>query len=389
MFQAAVACGSAYESLFNNVDNITDAWASMMGHLASTFKGVAGIVGIELINEPFVGNPYKSLRLMLPAHIADAALIGAEYGLAADLVSNLTALGEILANFTENNPNANADYINLQSAYDTVATSIHEADDERIVLFSPVTLANFGPGVTHPPGGEQYADTSVLAFHWYKPPQMGDGSFQASVFSHAAKELSVASILSETYAPANELGLDYFQTPGGVADSMDAATPPQGYVTWAYKPFCRESQETLTSTSQNGVWGACKTGYGLLWDEGSSLPPKINDQTRTYAPAIAGAVKLMKYDAATGEFELRFVIDGTIDAPTEIFASAEYTYPNDVSVTLDPPNVAQSARQGDYIIVWPLDGASGTELTVKVQHTTPQIKLAAQTNGAGHGGPYN
>jgi len=368
MFQAAIACESAYDSLFNNVDNITDAWAAMMGHLATTFKGVAGVAGIEVINEPWGGNAYKNPALLLPPHLAAAMDLAIDSKLAA----NLSALSDILEDINAKYPNADADHINLQPAYDIVATSIHKADPKRLVLFSPVTLSNFGPGFTHPPGGEQYANVSVLAYHWYKPPQMGDGTFQATVFTDAARRLNVASLLSETYAPANELGLDYFQRPSGVADSMDAAVPPQGYATWAYKPFCRETDATMSSTSQNGVWGACKTGYGLHWDEGSSLPPKLDEQVRTYATAMAGRPVSMAFDSATKEFRLVYVVDGAISAPTQIFASMEYTYPTfGVVVSITPGGWAEYQIKGDHIEITAPQSADGIELTVVVKSNAP------------------
>ena len=40
------------------------------------------------------------------------------------------------------------------------------------------------------------------------------------------------------------------------ADSLGVS-----WMQWEWKAFCKETNETLGSTSQNASWGACKTGF--------------------------------------------------------------------------------------------------------------------------------
>lgn len=56
---------------------------------------------------------------------------------------------------------------------DRISTAVRAVDDSRLIFFAGVTWGNVGPGFTAPPGGMEFANRSVLAFHYYSPPQMG------------------------------------------------------------------------------------------------------------------------------------------------------------------------------------------------------------------------
>ncbi|KAL4499287.1 hypothetical protein ABPG72_006873 [Tetrahymena utriculariae] len=89
-------------------------------------------LGYELINEPFAGNIFKNPLLLIPGF---------------------------------------ADRLRLQDAYETVAQEIRKYDEDHIIFFEPVTWDNMiKVGFTQPPGGDKYSDRSVLAYHYYNPP---------------------------------------------------------------------------------------------------------------------------------------------------------------------------------------------------------------------------
>jgi endoglycosylceramidase len=54
--------------------------------------------------------------------------------------------------------------------YDNLNAAIRSVDDQRLILFEPVTWADFGTGFDHVPGGEVYKNRSALAYHFYVPP---------------------------------------------------------------------------------------------------------------------------------------------------------------------------------------------------------------------------
>ncbi|CAD7935306.1 unnamed protein product, partial [Amoebophrya sp. A25] len=105
---------------------------------ARSNKGDAAVLGVELINEPFAGNIYSSPLRAVPR-------------------------------FT--------DGWNLQPAYDVVlAAHIRAVDPEALIFFAGVTWADVHDhaaysGFSHTPDGNQFRDRSVLAHHYYAPPQ--------------------------------------------------------------------------------------------------------------------------------------------------------------------------------------------------------------------------
>lgn len=67
---AAYELGVAYQALYSNSNGIRDAWGDMWAFVAKSLKGIPNIIGFELINEPFAGNPQRNPAIMIPG-IAD------------------------------------------------------------------------------------------------------------------------------------------------------------------------------------------------------------------------------------------------------------------------------------------------------------------------------
>lgn len=279
------ACG-AYEALWRNVNGTLEAWAAMWAHVAARFKGRPHILGLELINEPFAGDFYHDPLLLAPWP----------------------------------NPR-NADATRLQPAYDRVMAALRGIDDEVLVFFEGVAWGDAGPGFTAPPGGAAGAARSVLAYHYYEPPQ-GGAALQVRAQVAGARRLRTGAFLTET----NRGGVELYE-------AADAAL--QSWAHWEYKSFCREDNRTAASPSQNGVWGACKTGFGPS--------PGQPDAYRTYAPAVAGNATSVRFDATTKAFRLSYAIDPGCALPTEIRVSPARNYPGGVDVAVDPPSAARAA----------------------------------------------
>lgn len=297
-YYGAESTGAAYQALWHNVNGIRDSWAAMWAHVAQAFLGQSSVLGLELINEPFPGNPYNHPEIMVPWP----------------------------------NPK-NGDAVNMQPAYDVLNAAIRRVDPSRLVFFAGMTWDDAGAGFTLPPGGEDFANRSVLAYHYYEPPQFDvPAQFEAQV--SAARRLKSGSMLTETCDPTCTGGL--FGRAGGVADGADRFL--QSWATWEWKTFCRESNQTNHSTSQNGVWGSCKTGYGPKWQ--GDLPANQSDYARTFAFAVAGTTEEMKFNSSSGDFTLKYNASTTCKLPTEIFLSLQFHYPRNFTVAIEPRTAA-------------------------------------------------
>ena len=168
------AAANAYQSIYDNKAGMRDDMANMWANAAAEFKDTPGIIGYELMNEPFAGDIFSQPELVLP-------------GVAGQR--------------------------NLQKMHDAVAEKIREVDEKHIIFFEPVTwcvalplllllllpllllllllllhshraqakalhcpLARrgmigsgniSGSGFEHVPGGERWKNASAYAYHYY------------------------------------------------------------------------------------------------------------------------------------------------------------------------------------------------------------------------------
>jgi hypothetical protein len=79
----------------------------------------------------------------------------------------------------------------------TTTQAVRRVDDEALLFFAGVTWGDFGPGFTAAPGGDDYANRSVLAYHYYHPPQLGTTEDVVAQLA-AARRLSTGIFLTET-----------------------------------------------------------------------------------------------------------------------------------------------------------------------------------------------
>merc|ERR1712129_193648 len=68
------------------------------------------------------------------------------------------------------------------------------------------------------------------------------------------------------------------------------------------------------------------------WDFGMGNGSRAERWARTYAHAVAGQPLSMTFNHQTKEFHFCFEVNSAIQAPTTIFASTTYSYPNGYSV---------------------------------------------------------
>jgi endoglycosylceramidase len=278
------AAAVAYQGLYSNWDGVGDAWAAAWAHVAARFRGQPHILGLELLNEPFAGNPYGNPLLMVPY------------------------------------PNPwNADRVNLQPAYDRISAAVRTVDANVLLFFAGVTWGDAGAGFSAPPGGAQQANRSVLAYHYYSSVNRAARP-QLEAQARAAERLDTAAFLTETSMPGTT-GASHFSAVGALGDQADAQL--QSWAGFEWKSFCRE-RPVPSNTSQFGVFGACKTGDGresFTGDGGRAPTPSVQrDATRTYATATAGRIVSMFFNVSSDDFALVFDSIGLpASVSTEIF----------------------------------------------------------------------
>lgn len=282
---------NAYEALYKNVDGMLDKWAMFWQTVALYFKGNSNVLGLELINEPFAGDLYADPLIMIPYP----------------------------------NPSS-GDRTRLEPAYAKLNAAIRSVDEERLIFFAGTTWDDLGAGFQAAPGGPEFANRSVLAYHYYEPPQENT-KFQIKEQVAAARRLGTASFLTETGGG----------TKGGESIYQAADEKLQSWSYWEYKSFCRESNSTKNGLSQNGLWGACKTGYG----------PNVYIY-RTYAKAVSGNIQSMVFNTTDKTFTLKFETNSACTmCTTEIALSPKQNYPNGLKVEIQPSSLANYSYNPD------------------------------------------
>jgi hypothetical protein len=93
-----------------------------------------------------------------------------------------------------------------------------------------------------------------------------------------------------------------------------------GWAYWEYKKF-----HDITTT-------AGLSSEGVYEDDGTLQTRKVKALARTYAKAIQGTPSMIRFNSDNGAFSLTFTYDATITAPTIVFRSTEFYYPNGYTV---------------------------------------------------------
>eukprot|EP01084_Bolivina_argentea_P073851 133991_1 len=317
------ATSSAFQRLYENYNGLRDAFADYWGILAIQFKDVPGIIGFELLNEPWVGDMYLDPMLMYPGV---------------------------------------ADKKNLQPFYDAIAPVIKGNDSERIIFFESVTWTDefneswTETGFEHVPGGSENANKSVFSFHFYGLPNVGSEQKYFYERTHDGIKWNATSFLTEFGVDdGNEDVYKEYRT----LDYCDEYFV--SWIGWEYKDLA------------DSVGGTCTgCGYGLFDKNGSVNTEVVKRLSRTYAQKIAGHIHKMKFDwKHGGNFTLVYDIDIYIREPTIIYVANEYWYPNGYNLKVEAaqPDAVTHKTHGNYIELYNSDNIDNNEQIVTVMIT--------------------
>lgn len=236
-----------------------------------------------------------------------------------------------------------------------LSQAIRAVDETTLLFFAAVTWDDVFPaGFTAAPGGAAQAPTSVFAYHYYSPPQMSDAVYFRTRLQDAQR-LGTGSMLTEFERPRNNQDPEdpYYATVAAADQHL------QSWAMWELKTFCKETNQSLASDSQNAAFGSCKTGYGeenYLWDSNGVLNTNTTTKlSRTFAHAVAGNTTHMSFDPATAQFRLTYHIDTSCAMPTVVYLNEDLQYPSGFVVKALPERVVRwNAVEGKKTLeFWP------------------------------------
>ncbi|KAI8817036.1 glycoside hydrolase superfamily, partial [Fimicolochytrium jonesii] len=253
-FKYAVA--DAFGKLYANHDGLLDAFAAYWKRVVEEYRDEPNVIGYEIMNEPWPGNHYKNPLLLLPNHASSTT---------------------------------------LHKMHTHVALSIRSTTPSALLFFEDATwdTASRAPFV---PGGAEFADRSVLAYHYYQPPQRAGINTYLQNRKRDAKRLGCGLFMTEwemwvgdtdlpttSSAPLHPRIQKMYET----AEAAD--THLQSWLGWSYKSFAQ---------------GADSADGSLFTRTGARRPEIESLWSRPYASAVAGRVHSMRFDCARGVFEL-------------------------------------------------------------------------------------
>lgn len=289
--------GAGFQCLYDNVDNLWDAFAGYWKAVATRFSSYENVLGYELMNEPWAGNVYQSPKNLLPQY---------------------------------------AEKQFLQPLYQYLHTEIRKIDSEKIIFFEGLTIDYWPNGFDAAPGPAEFNDRQALAYHIYCPT---DGSnpklllacnlIDDLFFTMRKKDserLGVGMIMTE-FGASEDIKTDLYllNKLANLADHFQ-----QSWMYWQFKYY----EDLTTCTPQ---------GESLYQEDGQVCADKLKVLSRTYPQATAGVIDTYHYNMETRVFELRFIpwnsesftaITSSTGKQTEIYLNHEMSYPEGFHVEM-------------------------------------------------------
>eukprot|EP01043_Picozoa_sp_COSAG02_P061466 COSAG02_NODE_8270_length_2636_cov_1.588490_4_plen_225_part_00 len=214
-----------------------------------------------------------------------------------------------------------------------------------------------GSGFEHVPGGDDWKNASAYAYHYYcmswlpgwetHPVQrklLCDAAIAPSVFRAVGKDIDRiggAAMMTE-----------------GLACNQDNETQQRE---------CIAVQNDLDRNLFS--WTDYGDSQGEVWDV---HPVQQRLWARTYARAVAGTPINMTFDITNPikPFELCFLVDRRIQAPTEVWTSSHVHYPRGVAVTQSPNLHVTMDETRDGVFLFTPKGPGGATNEIGCVHMT-------------------
>eukprot|EP01125_Pyxidicula_operculata_P015605 TRINITY_DN5320_c0_g1_i1.p1 TRINITY_DN5320_c0_g1~~TRINITY_DN5320_c0_g1_i1.p1 ORF type:complete len:517 (-),score=117.21 TRINITY_DN5320_c0_g1_i1:100-1650(-) len=300
IFYFSMSTGSAFQSLYDNVQGCQNAFGDFWEVVAKYFKSYQNVIGYELINEPWPGDVY-------------------EY---PDLVTN----------------QGKADLEHLQPMYDYLSSRIRTADTTKLIFFEPTLIdyVHVSPGFTHVPGGPSYKNQSIFSYHIYCGDTGRNGEPKSEFLCEVQDDV-LFDLFVDDYENLGGGGFitEWGNMPNNPVDVDDinyfTGACDNNLISWAWWQF--KSYHDVTTT---GI-GTSESFYD---QNGNLQKEKVMAMSRTYAYAIAGIPSMMNFNPNTNLFKLTYQINKMATKPTEIYLNTKWRYINGYTVTINPQNAA-------------------------------------------------
>lgn len=277
-------------------DGLAAAWRA----LADRFSDHPGVLGYDVLNEPWPGSAWPGCASPAGCPAFDRLV--------------------------------------LQAMQERVEDTIREVDDDRAVFFEP--LLTFGLGADT--GLWLEGDTTPgrgLSWHVYCGMQMGAQRFGYR-FNAGCDEADghVFDTAEQTASrgQAVNLNTEFGATDDPVALRRIVELADEHLVGWFYWQYKDFDDPTTGGPGEQSLF-AHDADLTTLKDE------KADILVRPYARAVAGAPTEMAFDPQTHVFSLRYSPDPAVGAPTEIFVPPRH-YPCGYEVTSNASWVPRSGR---------------------------------------------
>ncbi len=243
-----------FDGFWANVRGVQDHFAAMWAHVAARLRDVPGVLGYDLLNEPFPGSREQ-----------ECAQLGGCPRFDRDVLTRF---------------------------YRRVIAAIRTVDPDRLVLYEPQIIANQGAATAIGPLGDAHA---VFAPHLYCSPVAGRPDCttrERQAFDHAERQAARAGdglFLGEFGATDDERLI------ARVVSRADARMV--SWTHWAYwnqDPFAARPHEGLVRTLSQPPGGA------------NVKEEKLAALARPYPRATAGTPLGWEWDRAQRRFEVRW-----------------------------------------------------------------------------------
>ncbi len=273
-----------------NLDqNYTGFWSSstllsnytaMVQHTVQVLKGTPGLIGYEIMNEPFPGMNWRNCAS------------------AFDSLGIPTAFANGCAVFEQSGQP-------LATLYQQVIPVINRTDPDALVLFEPVVFVDYGSPIKLP---TFTGSNLVLSYHNY------DTNDTTAPFSSAATYAAAAGGLPQIMSEFG--GVNGPITVSDIAEQAD--TTAQSWTYWAYSnnPIYKFVPGAPDPTKQGIVMNMNEP----LDTPGNVNTDRLNILTRPYPQIISGHSFTFAYDRLTHAFTMSYTTGmNDLQRSTQIF----------------------------------------------------------------------
>lgn len=298
-----------YDDLYANAIGpggvgLADRFAAMWGHVAAYFASTPGILGYDLLNEPWAG--YNWLGCM------------------SSLLCGQQAVG-------------------LGNLYAKAGAAIRAVDKNHIVFYSPFSTANSGLAdavapAPFPNSNEAGNGGQALSFHAYCIPSIQFGSpLSCDITDPIVMDRALSTAAAADAATMlTEFGAK--KDPSTIQPTLDAADAH--LMGWQYWHYCNCDDPTTSGPGEQGLvdhpsGALVDLNFASLAEATSALTAggnvdwaKLDALSRPYPRATSGTPTFLRVDSVTKRVSYEytpFAVDGTGMFPTD--AISEFVVP--------------------------------------------------------------